>query len=116
MKNILIILLTLLLIISIAGCAHNPEIIQAPQDNNSVLIPKKDKVAVEPVENKDITPPISVSAKSNPGQQNDKPSDLTESSEVLNITNSNNKDTKYCPPSVQAKAETNFHKQTETII
>ena len=107
MKNILIIPFTVLLIISIAGCAHNPEIIQASPDKNPVLLSKTGKNATESIGNINVTPPASISTDNNSREQKNKPSNLTESSVVVNITNlNNNKDTKYCPPSVQANIDT----------
>jgi membrane-bound lytic murein transglycosylase D len=106
LKNILIIPFTVLLIISIAGCAHNPEIIQTSPDKNPVLLSKTSKAATEPLGNNNVTPPTSISTNNNSREQNNKPSNLTESSAVDNITNSNNKDTKHYPPSVQANVDT----------
>ncbi len=106
MKNILIIQLSVLFIISIVGCAHNPEINQTSPDKNPALHSKSDKTATEPVGNNNVTPPSSISTNTNSGEQNNKTSNLTESSAVLNITNSNNKDTKHSPPSVQVNVDT----------
>ncbi|MBU1181772.1 MAG: LysM peptidoglycan-binding domain-containing protein [Proteobacteria bacterium] len=105
MKNILIITFTLLLIISITGCAHNPETIQTSPDNNPVLISKTDKAATETVGNNNVTPPSSISTNNNSGEQNNNSSNLTEPGGVVNIKNSNNEGTKYYPHSVQANVE-----------
>ena len=105
MKNILITILTILLIISITGCAHNPETIQASPNNSPVLLAKTDKAATE-VEINKFTPPSTMSTNKNSGGQNYKPSNLTESSGVVNIKNLNNEEIKNCPPSVQANVET----------
>ena len=105
MKNTLIITFTLLLIISITGCAHNPETIQTSQDNNPVLNSKTDKSTTEPVGNNNVTQPSSISTNNNSGEKINNPSKLTEPGGVVNIKNSNNDGTKYCPPSVQADVE-----------
>ncbi|MFO7667824.1 MAG: LysM peptidoglycan-binding domain-containing protein [Desulfobacterales bacterium] len=105
MKNILITIFTILLIISIIGCAHNPETIQASPDNNPVLISKTDKAATEPVENINVMPHSSISTNNNSVEQNNNPLNLTESSGVVNITDLNNKDIKNCNPPAQAVVE-----------
>lgn len=105
MKNILIITFTLLLIISITGCAHNPETIQISPDNNPVLNSKTDKATTEPVGNNNVKRLSSISTNNNSGEKTNNPSNLKESGGVVNIKNSNNENTKYCPPSVQADVE-----------
>lgn len=105
MKNILIITFTLLLIISITGCAHNPEPIQISPDNNPVLNSKTDKATTDPVGNNNIKQISSISTNNNLGEKTNNPSNLRESGGVVNIKNSNNENTKYCPPSVQADVE-----------
>ena len=106
MKNILIIPFTLLFIISVAGCAHNPEIIQISPDKNPVLLSKAEKAAAEPIGNNrnNVTPPPSISTNTNSIEKNNKPSNLLKSNGIVNIADSN-KDTKYCPPSVQVAVD-----------
>jgi len=92
---------------SIAGCAHNPEIIQTPPDKNPVLLSKTGKTDTEPAVNQNVTPPSSILTNNNSGEQNNSPSNLTKPAGVLNISNSNtSKDIKYYPPSVQTDVET----------
>jgi len=106
LKNILIIPFTLLFIISVAGCAHNPEIIQISPDKNPVLLSKAEKAAAEPIGNNrnNVTPPPSISTNTNSIEKNNKPSNLLKSNGIVNIADSN-KDTKYCPPSVQVAVD-----------
>jgi membrane-bound lytic murein transglycosylase D len=103
LKNILIIPSVLLFIISIAGCAHNPETINNSPDKNPSLLSKTDRADAEPLRNSNISPPPSIPANNDSNKQKNNPSSLTESPPAVVIVSPdiNNKDTKYCPPSEQ---------------
>lgn len=106
MKNKLKIIFTILLIISVTGCAHNSETIQTSPVNNPVLLSTTDKPATESIKNNNVTPPPSISTGINPVGQSNNPSNITESSRVVNDKNLNDDKIKNCPPSVQANVET----------
>lgn len=101
MKNILIIPFIVLFIISISGCAHNPENTQT-LTNNPLLVARQDNAVPEPVINKNVIQPPLISPNTTSGAENDKPLNLPESSPVVNTTSLKSNDINKCPPSVQS--------------
>jgi membrane-bound lytic murein transglycosylase D len=107
LKNILKIPLVVLFVISLYGCAHNPEAVQVSPEKNPALLAKQDKPSPEPVvvnnvSNSNVTAPPILQASKNSGAQNEKPSNITELHPDFKINSLNNSDKKNSPPSVQS--------------
>jgi membrane-bound lytic murein transglycosylase D len=101
LKNITIASITLLLIILLAGCALNSEVVPTLPDKNPAYLSGKENPDAESVEKKNASNPFPISTNSMTTDQGIKPSISKELNPAAEIS-SLNKDIKNCPPSVQS--------------
>jgi membrane-bound lytic murein transglycosylase D len=106
LKKIPIISITLLVIILLASCAHNPEVIQTLSDNNPAPLSTTKNPAAGSLENKNAAITYPISTNSIPGDQSNRPLNSKELNPAVEISSLNNNDINNCPPSVQSNTVT----------